>query len=200
MNLPKSRSRSIVVQTLGKETLIYDLDANRAFYLNETLSVVFNHCDGKTSIADLKRRYKYADDLIYFALDELQKNILIDGDKITHFAGMNRRDVIKRIGLSTMFALPVISALAAPSAAQAASVCAARTQTCVPDGINTQGTCCNGLRCFGGNRCFECIASRGSYALDNSVDDCNRNPLKNGCCNTTDSATRLPATGSCLCP
>lgn len=53
MQFPKARNKNIVVQLLNKETLIYDLIDNKAFCLNETSSIVFNACDGKTSFDEL---------------------------------------------------------------------------------------------------------------------------------------------------
>lgn len=75
--LPKARNENIVVQNLNDEVLIYDTITNQAFCLNETSAKVFNYCDGQTAFAELKSRYKYTDELIFLALDELKaKNLL----------------------------------------------------------------------------------------------------------------------------
>ena len=47
--LPIARNKDIVVQTLDKEVLIYDLNTHKAYNLNETSSIVYQACDGKTS-------------------------------------------------------------------------------------------------------------------------------------------------------
>ena len=76
--LPNTRNESIVVQELEKEILIYDFQINKAYCLNETLSIIFKHCNGKTSFEELNYQYKFTDDLIYLALRELQqKNLII---------------------------------------------------------------------------------------------------------------------------
>lgn len=201
MKLPLTRDNSVVVQEFENETLIYDFKINKAYCLNETSTVVYRHCDGQTHFEKLKRQYNYTDDLIYLALDELQKHNLIESEKITHFAGMNRRDVIKKAGLGTLAALPIISALAAPVAAQAASNCVANNQTCIFDNYR-QSNCCSGSRCSNPNStCQDCLGSGTAYLLppeNSTVDACNASPLRNGCCNTTSSATY---DGSfCLCP
>jgi hypothetical protein len=190
MRLPKNRNKNIVVQELENETLIYDFATDKAYCLNETLTVVYNHCDGVTSVDELKRRYKFTDDLIFLALDELQNNKLIEGEKSTHFAGMNRREVIRKVGLGTMLSLPVITGLVAPRAASAAS-CAANTQ----NDINNCGSCgnvCNlpnaSATCVGGTcqiaACFPGFAN------------CNGSPV-DGCeTNTTNSATNCGGCGA----
>lgn len=132
--LPKARNENIVVQNLPQEVLIYDLATDRAFCLNETLHAVFIACDGKTTFEELKRRHHLTDDLIHFALDELRANDLLadstGGD--SYFGGLSRREVIKRVALTSMVAVPVISGLIAPRAAQAASsnVCSPVACTC----------------------------------------------------------------------
>lgn len=137
--LPKSRNENIVVQNAENEVLIYDTVTNQAFCLNETSAKVFNHCDGKTSFDELKRKYKYTDELIYLALDELKKQNLLADDAayLSPFAGMNRREVIRKVGFATMVALPLISTLVAPTAAAAQSAsgggCAG---TCVARGAD----------------------------------------------------------------
>jgi predicted transcriptional regulator with HTH domain len=205
--LPLARNESVAVQELGKETLIYDFKINKAYCLNETSSVVYRHCNGKTSFEELKRRYKYTDDLVYLALDELQKNDLIKSEKITHFAGMNRREVIRRVGLASLVALPLVTGLAAPHAAHAASSCPVVNESCNFDNFAQSNCCTTDLRCgspVGGapNTCQTCgsgfpffIVGDGGTA---TVADCNARPERNFCC---DTATSASANGSaCLCP
>lgn len=115
------------MQQLGTETLVYDLTTHKMYNLNETSAKVFNNCDGKTSFDELKSKYKFTDDLIYLALDELKRNNLIENDYPSPFAGMNRREVIRRVGVASLVALPAISFLVAPMATNA--------QSCVNTGI-----------------------------------------------------------------
>jgi hypothetical protein len=64
------------------------------------------------------------EDLVWLALNDLKKQKLVEHELPTpvKFDGMNRRQVIKNIGLSSVLAIPVIAALAAPAMAQA-SIC-----------------------------------------------------------------------------
>lgn len=51
--LPKKREDKLVVEELSDETLVYDLISHKAHCLNELASVIWKHCDGKTSPRDL---------------------------------------------------------------------------------------------------------------------------------------------------
>lgn len=202
--LPNARNEAVAVQELEKETLIYDFEIDKAYCLNETSTIVYRHCDGKTSFEELKRRYKYTEDLIYLALDELQTNNLVKSDKITHFTGMSRREAIKKVGLGTLVALPLISFIAAPSAANAASAaCIALNEFNCTYNNFTQSDCCANLRCE--NPGFtSCVACRNPgvgffpAGAGFSVAACNARPEKNRCCNPTGDAGYDGT--SCNCP
>jgi hypothetical protein len=120
--LPKARTENLLEQNLEKETLIYDLTIDKAFNLNETLSIVYKACGGNQTFDEIRRKHKFTDDFIYLALDELKRNkLLADESYVSPFAQTSRREVIKKVGLATMFALPIITGLIAPKAVNAAS-------------------------------------------------------------------------------
>ena len=163
MNLPKAKTENIVVQDLDSELLVYNLTTHRAYTLNETSKIVFNRCDGKTTFADLRRKYKFTDDLILFALDELKASDLLIDYQTEGFPGLSRREVIRKVGAASLIALPVIAGMTAPTAIQAASTCtgqscnetapcAAPCTTCTGSGTCSAGggTCSPiGTPCFG---------------------------------------------------
>lgn len=121
MNLPNARTTDILVQSLNGETLIYDLKTNKSYCLNSTSAVIFAACNGETTLDRLKSEHDLPDEIVFLALDELKKNNLIKDDFISPFAGMSRREMIRKAGLTSMIALPVVSSLIAPSAISAAS-------------------------------------------------------------------------------
>jgi hypothetical protein len=135
---PLSRKDNIVVQELDGEVMIYDLAKDRAFCLNETSALVWQACDGTKTTAEItefisrETNSQANEDLIWFALDQLKKeNLIVKETAVpSPFEGMGRREVIKKVGLSTLLALPVIMSLTSPTAAQTAS-------TCVPFGACT---------------------------------------------------------------
>ena len=137
---PKARSENLLVQDSTNELLVYDLITNKAFCLNETSALVWQNCDGKNTVTEIAKTIEHKlghaiePALIWLALDELQKENLLVGrvDAADKFDGLSRREVIRKVGLTSMIALPVISSLVAPQAFHA--------QTCVGMGMAGPGT------------------------------------------------------------
>lgn len=179
MQLPTARTANLVEQETDKDLLIYDLQTDKAYMLNETSKFVFRACDGRTSFDNLKRRYKYTDDLIYLALDELKKSGLLEDNYISPFIGMSRREVVRRVGLASLTALPLITSLIAPQAAQAASACG--------------GACTDSFSCPGG--CPNCTGS-GTCRVGTVSQPCNN---IDGSCRVTSTCNKPPRQtfGSC---
>ena len=170
---PVSRKDELVIQQLKDEVLIYDLKINKAYCLNETSALIWQMCDGNNSITDISKQLskklnsKVDDDFVWLAIDGLKKdNLLADSAEVVpEFNGLSRREVIRKVGLASMIALPVISSLVAPTAAQAQSPVACRTvgQTCSPS--NSVGNCCQGVAfCNNAGACTQCFSS-GTTAL-----------------------------------
>lgn len=174
MNLPVSRTTDIVIQPLEKEIMVYDLIIHQAYCLNDTAARIYQACDGKTSFEELRRQYHFTDDIIHLGLDELNKRDLLETKYRSIFEGMTRREVIKKVGLATAVVLPLITALAAPRAANALSTVACPNGQCIcsvsniigPDrfcSFHLGGThnCVNGCDCvvFAGGNGGSCQSS-----------------------------------------
>ena len=162
---PQSVREDIVVQNLEDETLLYNLKTNKALCLNETSALIWEMCDGKTSSSaiaeNLGERLKkpVAEELVWFAVDQLRKEDLLENaDTVPiDFAGLSRREVIRKIGIGSMVALPIVSSIVAPNALSAQSntchmgVCIQAGDNVCPAGCNiaipairhtsTDGTC-----------------------------------------------------------
>lgn len=167
ITLPKSRQSDIVVQKINEEILIYDLKINKAFCLNETSALIYQLCDGNRAAAEIGQRLsekfntKVSEDLVWLALEGLKKaDLLENGNELTnHFAGLARREVIKRVGLASMIALPFVSSLTAPTTVNAQScinfgqACSPTAGSgCCPMSICVTGTC--GCRCINPGQCL----------------------------------------------
>lgn len=126
---PIARKKNIVVQNANNEVLVYDLNINRVFCLNETTALVWEHCDGNQTIEEISLAlgkeldFPIRENFVWLILDKLKKvNLLENGDQLKpSFVTMSRREIIKKVGLSSMIALPTIVELVAPTASQAAS-------------------------------------------------------------------------------
>ncbi len=146
-----ARSVDIVVQASGNEFLIYDLNTNKAFCLNETSSLVWQYCDGKHSVPDIageigkRLKTSVSEDLVWLALDQFNKDGLLDDGKMVtdHFAGVSRRELIRKAGFASMIALPLVSSIIAPKAIAAQSTCPnpGCTPGCVAAGDDLCGGC-----------------------------------------------------------
>lgn len=148
---PESRKEDIIVQELEGETLIYDLRINKAHCLNKTSAFVWHLCDGNNSISDINKRLNkkfeaaVTEDFVFFALEQLKKNnMLLNGKELEKvFEGLSRREIIRKVGIGSFVALPVIASLVAPVAAQTQSRCG-----CVnPGSCLTQTTCPSTVNC-----------------------------------------------------
>ena len=153
-SIPEARSEGLVVQELSDEVLVYDRDRNKAHCLNRTAALVWNHCDGNSSVAEMTRaiaeetNVAVDEDLVWLGVEQLSKTHLLKeiAKMPEHKTGLSRREVMRRIGLTAAVALPVVTSIVAPTAAQAANChpagqsCTSSAQCCAP-GICNAGIC-----------------------------------------------------------
>ena len=157
MNNPLARKTGLVIQEVPEEVLVYDLETNKAHCLNTTAAMVWKSCDGSRSVSDIAAHVgslageSISDDFVWLAIDQLNANDLLEKQIEADFNGLSRRDVIKRIGLSSMIALPVIASLVAPPTAMAAASC-----NCITDancGTVANASCPSTINCNGSGLC-----------------------------------------------
>ncbi len=154
MNNPKfptARKSGLVVQEVPDEVLIFDLETNKAHCLNQTAAMVWKSCDGETSISQIAKLVEQqtgkgvSDDLVWLAIDQLNENRLLDAEMPSRFAGSSRREVIKKIGLASMIAIPVVASLVAPQNALANVSCICNSS--VDCGLPGFETCTSQICC-----------------------------------------------------
>jgi hypothetical protein len=143
---PVARKEKLVIQEMPDEVLVYDLETNKAHCLNRTAAFVWKNCDGENSVADIVSQFEQTsgtrvqEDLIWLAIDQLNERNLLEKALPAKFAGQSRRSILKKIGLASMVALPVIASLTAPTAVMA---------------VNCSGVVLSCLGCPDGTRCNE---------------------------------------------
>lgn len=148
-HLPELRKHGLVVDDLPDEVLVYDLDSHQAHCLNRTAALVWRCCDGKTSPGEIARRLTaeldtpFSPDLVLLALDQLEKqHLLIQATALpAQFAVLSRRQMVRRLGLATAIAVPLVTSIVAPTAVEAAT-CQLSGNPCVPSKL-----CCSPLGC-----------------------------------------------------
>jgi hypothetical protein len=154
---PRARKEQLVVQDLPDELLIYDLESHRAYCLNRTAALVWQSCDGRRTVEEIMLVIEKEIDqpvnksLIWFALERLNKHKLLEEQLELPIAEhrMTRRELARMLGFATAATVPFISAIVAPTAAQAAT-CGAIGTSCVNNARCCSGLCVNGTcMCLG---------------------------------------------------
>ena len=141
---PVASTKDLVIQELGNETLVYNTSTNQACCLNETAAFVWSNCKGDKTIDDIAFSFeekfgrRVSPDFVRLAVSRLKdKDLLVESGMGT--AQMtNRREAIRKIGLATAIAIPVVASLIAPPSAMA------QTSSCRcvnPGGCITQTVC-----------------------------------------------------------
>lgn len=156
--LPLARTDSLVVKELQDEVLVYDLERHKAHCLNQASALVWKHCDGKTTVAEMTRLLERElgtlvdDDVVWLALSQLRRFHLLGESNTVGMMKVSRRDLVRKY-LPAALALPVILSIAAPTAAQAGSQpCGTAGASCSAPG---DPPCCPGFTCDG--ICFQLI-------------------------------------------
>ena len=211
---PIARNKNIVVQDLETEVLIYDLNLNKAYCLNQISGLVWQFCDGRNSVSDINRliscelKMKVPEELIWLALDLLKKDDLLERNPEfeINYGGLTRREIVKKVGLATMIALPLISSILAPPAVQAQS--GGPTNLTINSPCNSNGQCQSGTCAFVTtasllftNRC--CLSSPAlgpGFILAACATPSDCAAQASSCCTgMTTSAPSCPGAPSCLC-
>jgi hypothetical protein len=150
----RARTEGLLTQPVDEEVLVYDLKRHKAHCLNKTAALVWEECDGRNTVADLARIIEaklavpFDKDMVWVALDQLDRARLLSA-RITrpeHLQGVSRRELLKQIGLVAAVAVPLITSVMSPTAAQA-STCTKANGACT-----SSRTCCS-LVCVN-NKCL----------------------------------------------
>lgn len=158
--VPAARKDELVIQEVEGETLVYDMKSHKAHCLNRTAALVWKHCDGRRTDAEVARLLEkeqgtpVSSEVVWLAVEQLGKRSLLEDSFEPAFSSrrMSRREMARTLGVVTALTLPFIASIKAPAAFQAAT-CGGFEAPC--GGGNPP--CCAGLVCCFG-RCFEgCI-------------------------------------------
>ncbi len=161
--MPRARQDELVVEELPDETLVYDLKRHKGRCLNRTAALVWQRCDGQTTVAEvaalLEDQLATPTDeaVVWMALDRLGRAHLLS-EPVTlpaDRAQYSRREVLRTLrrvaGISLL--LPVIESIVAPRAAASTSGCVTvdqcEGQGMVPPQCHEQGICGQPSECCG---------------------------------------------------
>jgi hypothetical protein len=125
--LPLARKEGLLIERLSDEVLVYDLDRKKAHCLNQAAGLIWDCCDGQTSVEEMARiladklNAPVDEELVLFGLRQIGKNRLLEG-RAMRPAGrvsLSRRELIRRIGLAV--SVPLVISVLAPKASAALS-------------------------------------------------------------------------------
>jgi hypothetical protein len=124
---PRAKTENVLIQQFEGELVVYDKERQQAHNLNRTAALVWQHCDGETSIADLtallqtEMGTRVSQETVWFALEQLQRAHLIQDIETTSLPHITRRDLVKKLAIAGGAAvlLPVVKSITAPTPAMA---------------------------------------------------------------------------------
>lgn len=124
--VPRARTADVLIQELPDEIVVYDVERHRGLCLNASAALIWKHCDGRTTVAELGRLVESqlaipaGEDVVWYALAELERGHLLDGS-VGDEAGLSRRDLVRTLGTAALLAIPTVIALNVPTPADAQS-------------------------------------------------------------------------------
>lgn len=145
---PIARSERVVVEAVGDETVIYDLDTNVAHALKPLAAAVYMYADGKNTAAEIAELASYrltttvteAD--VAEALDQLEASALLATPSLDVHTGISRRTALKTFAAAGAGSMLVMSV--ATSAASACVTCSSApsngNNTCTQNTLGNAGT------------------------------------------------------------
>ncbi len=194
--------------------MIYDLNINKAFCLNKTSGLIWQFCDGRNSVSDISRlmsrelKMNVPEELIWLALDRLKRDDLLERSPEfeINFGGLSRREVVKKVGLASMIALPLISSIVAPPASMAQSGGPTNlplNTPCSSDGQCQSGTCAfvtTASFLFTNRCCLSSPAFGPGFILGSCLIPSDCAAAASTCCSgMTTTQPGCPGAPTCLC-
>lgn len=154
---PLARKEKLVIEQMTNEVLVYDLKSHKAHCLNLTSALIWQHCNGKNNVARIAQlasrdlQATVSEDVVLLALNQLEKFHLLEVTKEASFnlPKVSRRDVMKRAGVASLIAIPLVTSIVAPTALAAGS-CVNQACTVPVGGPGPGGGCPPACQCTGG--------------------------------------------------
>jgi hypothetical protein len=162
---PTARRDGLIVRELDGETLVYDLERDEAHCLNRTAALVWKHCDGRLTVAEITKLIEdelqetVDERVVWLALSQLRgRRLLTERMPRTRSSlRISRRELARKLAQAVVIALPLITTIAAPTRVDAGSL------NCSTCGMPPTAECCaTGCPCQSGGICCTGICASGS--------------------------------------
>ena len=152
--LPTARTNGLIVHELSDEVLIYDQETHKAHCLNRTAALIWRCCDGSSTVEDIRERLEKKLDnpveqtIVMLGINQLDKARLLSSSLSSGIdRGVSRRQVLQKLSVGAVAALPLITSIISPHAVEAAT-CQKTGKPCI-----RPRDCCSEI-CGPDNRCL----------------------------------------------
>ena len=128
IQFPIRKKDRLSAQQVGTEVVLFNEVTGKAICLNRMSAAVWEHCDGKMSVAAIAEattaelKAPLTVELVQYALRELcQKGLLENDEAIAKLLGpmVSRRAMVQKLGKGAAMLLPIVAAVAIPRKAHA---------------------------------------------------------------------------------
>jgi hypothetical protein len=123
---PLARTSDLIVQSVDRETIIYDGKTNKAYVLNPTAAAVWRASNGKRSVSELAAYLSHetptTERTVWYALGQLNDLLEEPVTLPNELVGLSRRKFLKLSGaVAAGVAIPMVVKMVAPTPAHAQS-------------------------------------------------------------------------------
>ncbi|MBI1761122.1 MAG: PqqD family protein [Acidobacteria bacterium] len=145
--LPRARREGLLFSPLNDELVIYDTERNKAHSLNRIATLVWKNCDGKTTVSQLRGliaqelHTEVDEQVVWLALQQLERNRLLEGRVQSPGNLITRREAAKRFGKVAGIVLPLVASALVPPAAAAGSLCGGTGALCFANSDCCSNSC-----------------------------------------------------------
>jgi Coenzyme PQQ synthesis protein D (PqqD) len=148
---PKARRKGLLVEKVGDEVLVYNLERHRAHCLNGTAARVWKLCTGRFTMEQIASQFDIALDnaqresVVRDTVSQFQRLGLVEPDEGA-VSAVSRRQLVQRIriGVAAGVVLPLVTSIVAPTPAYATSRNVPNGGACIRSNQCVSGCCCNG--------------------------------------------------------
>ena len=123
---PKARAEGLMASSVEDELVVYDLEEEHGHRLDAVAAVVWRHCDGARTVAELTDAAErelgrpVPEPAVRHALTLLADAKLLENPDVAEEEGMSRRTAVARIATGVAM-LPVVESFVVPAPAAAQS-------------------------------------------------------------------------------
>jgi hypothetical protein len=126
---PRTRQARLIIQELDEELLVYDTTRHDVHCLNRSAALVWRCCDGRRTVPELAREVAAlqggteSEEIVWCALDQLAERHLLEEatEREILATTLTRRELMQRLAFTVGLAVPLVTSMPTPVAAQTAS-------------------------------------------------------------------------------